>query len=294
MLAKLDNEVIFKKAFTDKFVLESFVKDIIGIDFEANIIETEKQFEPKVAYIDFKLDIYAESADKRIVVELQRVEYDSHFDRFLGYFLSLILQQQKSAKKYKIQQTVYGIILLVEPYRIVDRMGTAIQDEVLIVKLNPTNLTGEERHIYDHQLHFLNPYHRTSSTPVKIKQWLDLVYSSIHKGENPDLTLKTPAIEKVVHLIEVENLSSEEMHSMKIKEETRIKKQADEDRARAEGKLEGKTEGEAIGIQKGKIEEKIEGIVKALKRGKLTIEEIAEDFDVTIDFVLTIKTENKL
>ncbi|MDI9356792.1 MAG: hypothetical protein QM536_07215 [Chitinophagaceae bacterium] len=61
---------------------------------------------------------------------------------------------------------------------------------------------------------------------------------------------------------------------MEIKEETRIKKQADENRARAEGK--------------------IEGIIKAPKRGKLTIEEIAEDFDVTIDFVLTIKTENKL
>ncbi|MDI9356433.1 MAG: hypothetical protein QM536_05355, partial [Chitinophagaceae bacterium] len=77
-----------------------------------------------------------------------------------------------------------------------------------------------------------------------------------------------------------------------------IKKQADEDRARAEGKLEGEAigiqKGETIGIQKGKIEEKIEGIIKALKRGKLTIEEIAEDFDVTIDFVLTIKTENKL
>ena len=142
MLAKLDNEVIFKKAFTDKFVLESFVKDIIGIDFEANTIETEKQFEPKVAYIDFKLDIYAESADKRIVVELQRVEYDSHFDRFLGYFLSLILQQQKSAKKYKIQQTVYGIILLVEPYRIVDRMGTAIQDEVLNSKIESDQFNG--------------------------------------------------------------------------------------------------------------------------------------------------------
>ena len=42
MLAKLDNEVIFKKAFTDKLVLENFVKDIIGIDFEANTIETKK------------------------------------------------------------------------------------------------------------------------------------------------------------------------------------------------------------------------------------------------------------
>jgi len=39
----------------------------------------------------------------------------------------------------------------------------------------------------------------------------------------------------------------------------------------------------------GKMEEKMDGIQKALKRGKLTIEEIAEDFDVTVDFVMQIK-----
>ncbi|OWY25650.1 hypothetical protein C7N43_20550 [Sphingobacteriales bacterium UPWRP_1] len=40
-------------------------------------------------------------------------------------------------------------------------------------------------------------------------------------------------------------------------------------------------EGEA----KGKIEEKTANIIKAIKRGKLSIEEVAEDFDVSIDFV---------
>jgi hypothetical protein len=39
------------------------------------------------------------------------------------------------------------------------------------------------------------------------------------------------------------------------------------------------------------LEEKIQGIIKALKRGKLTIEEIAEDFDTTIEFVIKIKKE---
>jgi predicted transposase YdaD len=46
------------------------------------------------------------------------------------------------------------------------------------------------------------------------------------------------------------------------------------------------------GEEMGQTKEKTKNIVKALKRGKLTIEEIAEDFDVTIDFV--IKTKNDL
>lgn len=49
-------------------------------------------------------------------------------------------------------------------------------------------------------------------------------------------------------------------------------------------------EGEA----KGKIEEKISNITKALKRGKLSIEEIAEDFNTTRDFVVQVKHDNNL
>ncbi len=42
-------------------------------------------------------------------------------------------------------------------------------------------------------------------------------------------------------------------------------------------------------IEELKAKGKIEGIKKLLQRGKLTIEEIAEDLDVTIDFVLDIQ-----
>ncbi len=41
-----------------------------------------------------------------------------------------------------------------------------------------------------------------------------------------------------------------------------------------------------------KTEWKIEGIIKSLKRGKLSLEEIAEIFSVSIDFVIQIKKEN--
>ena len=44
----------------------------------------------------------------------------------------------------------------------------------------------------------------------------------------------------------------------------------------------------------GRIEQKIEGIIKALRRGRLTIDEILEDFEVSVDFVLKIKEENNL
>ncbi|MBP7533878.1 MAG: hypothetical protein KA783_05495, partial [Chitinophagales bacterium] len=60
MLARLDNEVFFKKAFTDMIVFKAFVKDIIGIDVSPEKIETEKAFQPKLGNINFKYDIFAE------------------------------------------------------------------------------------------------------------------------------------------------------------------------------------------------------------------------------------------
>jgi hypothetical protein len=80
MLGNLDNQVIFKKAFTNITVFKAFVRDILGIEIEVDKIETEKKFDPKIGYVDFELDIFAESIDKRIVIEIQRVEYDHHFD----------------------------------------------------------------------------------------------------------------------------------------------------------------------------------------------------------------------
>ncbi|MGB0932233.1 MAG: hypothetical protein ACPGVB_15725, partial [Chitinophagales bacterium] len=140
LLANLDNEVIFKKAFTDKIVFKAFVKDVLGLDIKVGKIETEKQFRPKIGHIDFKLDIFAESKDERVVIEIQRIEYDYHFDRFLHYFLMSIAELQRSYKTYNIDKTVYAIVVMTAPYTIEETRGKPVLNEVLISGLNPHNL----------------------------------------------------------------------------------------------------------------------------------------------------------
>ena len=86
---------------------------------------------------------------------------------------------------------------------------------------------------------------------------------------------------------------------MKIKEETRIKKQADEDRARAEGKLEGEAigiqKGEVIGIQKGELKKGIVSGLLMLEKGIDTklIQEISQ-FSHTQMQILIDSWKNKL
>lgn len=215
MLGKLDNQVIFKKAFTDKIVLEAFVKDVLGIEFEAAVIETEKQFSPKVGNIDFKLDIFAESKDQRVVVEIQRVQYDRNFDRFLHYFLMTIAEQQRSSMPYRIERTVYVIVVMTAPYKFDTKKGEAVRDEVLLLKLNPKTLSGIEREIYGHQLVCLNPNHPAEDTPPQIRDWLDLIYQSIHSPERPVLNEANAGVQRAAALIRDENLTPEEFAASK-------------------------------------------------------------------------------
>ena len=222
MLVNLDNEVIFKKAFTNKIVFEAFVKDVLGIEIEVDKIETEKRFEPRIDYVDFELDIFAETKDRRVVIEIQRVEYDHHFDRFLHYFLMLIAEQQRNAKEYNIDQTVYIIVVLTAPYTINEKNGKAIKDEVLLININPQTLQGEVRDLYGHQLVCLNPNHPNDGTPQRIRDWLDLVYQSIHNPENPTLNTDNEGIKKAVELISFDNLTPEERTAAKNKEASKV------------------------------------------------------------------------
>ncbi|MCU0338527.1 MAG: Rpn family recombination-promoting nuclease/putative transposase [Spirosomaceae bacterium] len=222
MLGNLDNEVIFKKAFTDKLVFKTFVKDILGVEFEVGKIETEKKFTPKIGLIDFELDIYAESVDKRVCIEIQRVEYDHHFSRFLHYFLMLIAEQQKTAKEYNIDQTVYMIVVLTAPYTISQKNGKPILDEVLLLNLNPQTLKGEIRDLFGHQFVCLNPNHPDQDTPKQIRDWLDLIYQSIHNPQRPVLNTQNEGIKKAIELISIDNLTPEERTLAKNKEATRV------------------------------------------------------------------------
>jgi PD-(D/E)XK nuclease family transposase len=221
-LGNLENEVIFKKAFTDKTVFKGFVRDVLGIDVEVDKIETEKKFTPQIGYIDFELDIFAETTDKRIVIEIQRVEYDSNFDRFLHYFLMVIAEQQKRSKAYGISQTVYVVVILTAPYTINQKNGQPIKDEVLLLTLNSRAVNGEERDLYGHQFVCLNPSHSDDNTPQPIRDWLDLIYQSIHNPERAVINRNNEGIRRAAELISFENLTPVERALKKNKEAAQI------------------------------------------------------------------------
>jgi len=134
----------------------------------------------------------------------------------------MIAEQQKSAKEYNIDQTVYMIVVLTAPYTINEKSGKAIKDEVLLLNINPETLTGEVRNLYGHQFVCLNPYHPDKKTPQNIRDWLDLIYQSIHSPGRPILNIENLGIKKAIELISFENLTPSERAEAKNEEARKI------------------------------------------------------------------------
>jgi predicted transposase YdaD len=88
--------------------------------------------------------------------------------------------------------------------------------------------------------------------------------------------LNHKGIKKAHDLIDFEYFTPQELTAAKNKEQGEVVKSI----YKEEGRTEGRTE--AI----------LKGIQKALQRGKLSLEEIAEDFDVLVEYVREIQTRN--
>ena len=145
MLANLDNEVYFKKVFTDVDVFCAFVKDVIGIDMHITKVETEKVLDTKVSAIKFRMDLFAEDTENRTAVEIQKVEYDYTIERFSHYFMGNLIDVQRSSKNYAFAKDVYIIVIVTSAYRISEQNGKPIKDDVLITDINPRTPQGEVR-----------------------------------------------------------------------------------------------------------------------------------------------------
>ncbi len=284
MLANLDNEVYFRHIFSDSIVFNGFVKDILGIDATFSKIEPAKKFKPKVGYIDFELDLFAESDDERIIIEIQKIVYDYNFDRFLHYFLMTIGELQKTYKDYKIQKTVYGIVVITEPYKVLPN-GYPMRDEVLITNLNPHTLKNKEVELFGHQLVFLNPNYRNEQTPQSIKDWLDLFYESIHNPQKAQLNKNNQAIKRAELLGNMDKLNPNIVNKAKQRESALIKAKMLRDEIEEQKKQKEEAmerEKEALAKEKEALAREEEALAKEKEECRQKEEALAKEKEKSI------------
>ena len=109
------------------------------------------------------------------------------------------------------------------------------------------------------------------------------------------------AIAKAVHRAGLNDLSPEELAEAKELEMKSLARALLIDNSFNDGLEEGLEKGEQIGLEKGEQiglqkgleKERDKGIRKALKRGRLTMEEIAEDFEVSVEYIKQVVETTK-
>ena len=196
---------------------------------------------------------------------------------------------QRKSDDYSYDQEVYVIVVVTSAYKISDITGKPIKKDVLITDINPRDLNGEIIQMTNHKMLILNPTYIQPNTPEGIAEWLNLIKESMKNPENPNINTSKPAIVRAAKLAEKEKLTPEQVAEAKIQNMRK--------KAIAVGEKQAADEAaEAATIQATeKTTKKItdEGIHKALKRGKLSTQEIAEDFEVTEEYVRQIENRNE-
>jgi hypothetical protein len=219
------------------------------------------------------MDLFAEDKENRTVVEIQKVDYDYTYDRFAHYFLANMIDTQRKSKDYSFAKEVYIIVVVTSAYRISDITGKPIKEDVLVTDINPRNLKGEIIQMNNHKMVILNTTYVQTDTPESILDWLNLIRESMKNPENPTINTKKPAIVRAAELANIEELTSEQVAEAKIQE---MKKEA-----------------VAIIEEQTSKETDRKRIIIALRKGKMSKHDIAELFEVSLEYVQHIENDIK-
>lgn len=256
--------------FLNSLLLENQIIDLEFIDKEKNgIIENDR----KAVY-----DIYCETqTGEKIIVELQKAKQNFFKDRTV-YYASFPIQEQAEKGDWNYQlKAVYCVGIL--DFKFDEDKES--KGEVI----HTVQLKDQKNEVFYKKLKFvyleMPHFHKTENElETRLDKWLYFI-KNLENLENIPGIFKDEIFEKAFEKAKLSNYTHEE----RIEYENNLKIYRDYKNTMDTAFDEGKMEGEQIGLEK----EKKKGIIKALQRGKLTIEEIAEDFEVSVEYVLEIK-----
>jgi predicted transposase/invertase (TIGR01784 family) len=301
----------FKKLFgtePNKDLLIDFLNEVIlpeqrkitDLSYKKNEHLGETEFDRKAIF-----DLYClGSNDERFIVEMQKAKQNYFKDRSVFYctfpiqeqavkgdwnyrlsevftvgILDFVFTEPKSPdetliegdkNKKKTKKETTGAAELAEPkdvrhvVTLKDQNNKVFYDKLTFVYLEMPNFTKTEDQLettYDKWLYVLKNLPNLDKRPTKLQEKI---------------------FERLFETAEIAKFSPEEKEEY----QESLKSYRDLKNVIDTSYGDGKKDGE--------IEEKVKGITKALKRGKLTIEEIAEDFSTIVDFVLKVKEEQNL
>jgi predicted transposase/invertase (TIGR01784 family) len=221
---------------------------------------------------------------QHFIVEMQKAKFNHFKDRALFYSSYAIKEQgEKGEWDFKLEP-VYFIAILDFKYDEHEEKQKFLRD----VKLKDQD--GEQ---FSDSLSFkflqMPLFNKTENElTTHFEKWCYFL-KNVQTFENLPAILNEPVFTQSCATLKMANFNKDELDAY----EESLKAIRDMNALKLDylnaGESIGFEKGKAEGIEEGKAEERVRSIQKALFRKKLSDEEIAEDNDISLDFVLKIK-----
>jgi len=205
-VASLRYGVIFKKAFSQPDIFKAFVKDFLGIELVIDQVEMEKSFDKPIGHVDTRFDLFAEDKKNRIIVDIQHVRYDDHYDRLLHYHCAALLEQVASSKDYRPNLKVFTIVVLTS--------GDRHKVDLAAIDFDPKTFEGQPLKEIPHKIIYACPKYVTEKTPEPYREWLLAIQDSLDEEVDETQYHKTE-IQRIFELIAQDLVSPQERARMK-------------------------------------------------------------------------------
>jgi predicted transposase/invertase (TIGR01784 family) len=287
----------FKKLFgteLNKDLLIDFLNEVILPD-QLRITDLSYKKNDQLGATEFDrkaiFDLYCTgSNNERFIVEMQKAKQNYFKDRTVFYATFPIQEQaQKGDWDYRLSEIfTVGILDFVFSDEVQNNNEIKLAEKKEVRHV--VNLKDQKCRVFYDKLTFIylempNFTKTEEELETTYDKWL-YVLKNLATLPNRPLKLQEKIFQRLFETAEIAKFSPQEkeQYEESLKSYRDLKNVIDT--SFGEGKVEGKIE--------GKIEEKVEGIIKALKQGKLTIEEIAEVFRTTVEFVLNVRKDHIL
>ncbi|KHD07788.1 hypothetical protein PN36_29010 [Candidatus Thiomargarita nelsonii] len=265
-VAPLRYDVIFKKAFGEPEIFTAFIRDLLDIKLEIDVVEKDKAYDPPIGSVKTKFDLYAEDKKNRVIIDMQHVRFSDHYHRFLHYHCAALLAQVVKSKNYCPELKVYTIVILTS--------GDKHKTDVSTIDFDPKNRKGEPLGEIYHQVIYICPKYIQDDTPKKYRQWLEMIEDSLDEQVD-ESHYSIPEIQDILNIIEKDQVTPEERARMF----EEYNKAEYENNTFKKGELKGKKDG----IKEGELKNKKETARNLKKQAVLTEEQIASATGLSVD-----------
>lgn len=270
----------FKKLFgtePNKDLLIDFLNEVV-LPKERKIVDLTYSNNERIARSKSErkaiFDLYCVGKDnERFIVEMQKAKQNYFKDRSV-YYASFPIQEQGLKGKWDFKLSEVYTVGILDFVFSEDKDEKSVRHEVKLKDQNCKIFYDKLTFIYLEMPHFLKTEEELETTYDK---WL-YVLKYLPELEKRPKKLQEKIFDKLFKAAEIAKFTPAEL----VEYEDSLKQYRD---------LKNVID---TAFDDGGMKEKVERIIRIFKRGKSTVEEIAEDFEVSIDFVLKIKKENNL